>query len=163
MVWKYAYFLLPLQHKTKYYFVVRELRYILLLLVIGLYASWQRSDMHAQAAATCPSASESSMPSVLHNTLEDYAKRLQLQYDWTDALTSYQIGTRSEDNRLRTRRQERVSSSWQVRAHVQDLQAALRYEANSVAHNINRIVAISSMMPLSLPTEHISFPFHSFW
>ena len=163
MVWKYAYFLLPLQHKTKYSFVVRELRYILLLLVIGLYASWQRSDMHAQAAATCPSASESCMPSVLHNTLEDYAKRLQLQYDCTDALPSYQLSTRSEDNRLRTRRQERVSSSWQVRAHVQDLQAALRYEANSVAHNINRIVAISSMMPLSLPTEQISFPFHSFW
>ena len=145
------------------YFVVRELRYILLLLVIGLYASWQRSDMYAQAAATCPSASESSMPSVLHNTLEDYAKRLQQQYDWTDALTSYQIGTRSEDNRLRTRRQERVSSSWQVRAHVEDLHAVLRYQANCIAHNINRIVARSRMTPLSLPTEHISFPFHSFW
>ena len=145
------------------YFVVRELRYILLLLVIGLYASWQRSDMHAQAAATCPSASESSMPSVLHNTLEDYAKRLQLQYDWTDALTSYQIGTRSEDNRLRTRRQERVSSSWQVRAHIEDLHAVLRYQASCIAHNINRIVARSRMTPLSLPTEHISFPFHSFW
>ena len=154
--------MLPLQHKTKY-FVVRELRYILLLLVIGLYASWQRSDMHAQAAATCPSASESSMPSVLHNTLEDYAKRLQQQYDWTDALTSYQIGTRSEDNRLRTRRQERVSSSWQVRAHVEDLHAVLRYQASCIAHNINRIVARSRMTPLSLPTEHISFPFHSFW
>ena len=142
---------------------MRELRYILLLLVVGFYASWQRSDMHAQAAASCPSASESSMPSVLHNTLEDYAKRLQQQYDWTDALTSYQIGTRSEDNRLRTRRQERVSSSWQVRTHVEDLHAALRYEANRIAHNINRIVALSRMTPLSLPTEHISFPFHSFW
>ena len=119
--------------------------------------------MHAQAAASCPSASEKSLPSVLHNTLEDYAKRLQQQYDWTDALTSYQIGTRSEDNRLRTRRQERVSSSWQVRAHVQDAHAALRHEANRIAHNINRIVALSQMMPLSLPTEHISFPFHSFW
>ena len=149
--------------KTKLYFVVRELRYILLLLVVGFYASWQRSDMHAQAAASCPSASEKSLPSVLHNTLEDYVKRLQQQYDWTDALTSYQIGTRSEDNRLRTRRQERVSSSWQVRAHVQDAHAALRHEANRIAHNINRIVALSQMMPLSLPTEHISFPFHSFW
>ena len=152
-----------MQHKTKYYFVVRELRYILLLLVVGLYASWQRSDMHVQAAASCPSASESSMQSVVHNTLEDYAKRLQQQYDWTDALTSYQIGTRSEDNRLRTRRQERVTSSWQVRTNVQDLHAALRYEANSIAHNINRLVALSRMTPLSLPTEHISFPFHSFW
>ena len=152
-----------MQHKTKYYFVVRELRYILLLLVIGLYASWQRSDVPVQADASSPSASESSMPSVFHNTLEDYAKRLQQQYDWTDALTSYQIGTRSEDNRLRTRRQERVSSSWQVRAHVEDLHAVLRYEANRIAHNINRIVARSRIMPLSLPTEHISFPFHSFW
>ena len=145
------------------YFVVRELRYILLLLVIGLYASWQRADVSVQADASSPSASESSMPSVLHNTLEDYAKRLQLQYDWTDALTSYQIGTRSEDNRLRTRRQERVSSSWQVRINIQDLHAALRYQASCIAHNINRIVARSRMTPLSLPTEHISFPFHSFW
>ena len=142
---------------------MRELRYILLLLVIGLYASWQRADVPVQADASSPSASESSMPSVFHNTLEDYAKRLQQQYDWTDALTSYQIGTRSEDNRLRTRRQERVSSSWQVRIHVEDLHAVLRYQASCIAHNINRIVAISSMMSLSLPTEHISFPFHSFW
>ena len=140
---------------------MRELRYILLLLVIGLYASWQRSDV--SHPASCPSASESSLPSVFQNTLEDYAKRLQLQYDWTDALTLYQIGTRNEDNRLRTRRQERVSSSWQVRINVQDLQAVLRHEANSIAHNINRIVALSRMTPLSLPTEYISFPFHSFW
>ena len=142
---------------------MRELRYILLLLVVGLYASWQRADISMQATTACPSTSESCMPSVFHNTLEDYAKRLQLQYDWTDALTSYQIGTRSEDNRLRTRRQERVSSSWQVRAHVEDLHAVLRHEANRIAHNINRIVAKSRMTPLSLPTEHISFPFHSFW
>ena len=142
---------------------MRELRYILLLLVVGLYASWQRADIPMQATAACPSTSESSLPSVFQNTLEDYAKRLQLQYDWTDALTSYQIGTRSEDNRLRTRRQERVSSSWQVRINVEDLHAVLRYQANSIAHNINRIVATSRMTPLSLPTEHISFPFHSFW
>ena len=142
---------------------MRELRYILLLLVVGLYASWQRVDVPMQATAACPSASESSMPSVLHNTLEDYAKRLQQQYDWTDALTSYQIGTRSEDNRLRSRRQERVSSSWQVRIHVEDLHAVLRYQSISISHNINRLVALSRMTPLSLPTEHISFPFHSFW
>ena len=142
---------------------MRELRYILFLMIVGLFASWQRSDMHAQAAATCPAASEGSMPSVFHNTLEDYAKRLQQQYDWTDALTSYQIGTRSEDNRLRTRCQERVSSSWQVRINIQDLHAVLRYQSSSIAHNINRIVALSRMTPLSLPTEHISFPFHSFW
>ena len=147
--------------KRNNYFVVKELRYILLLLVVGLYASWQRTDV--QADASCPAASESSMQSVFHNTLEDYAKRLQQQYDWTDALTSYRIGTRSEDNRLRTRRQERVSSSWQVRINVQDLHAILRYQSSSIAHNINRLVALSRMKPLSLPTEHISFPFHSFW
>ena len=142
---------------------MRELRYILLLLVVGLYASWQRSDVPTQATEACPSTSESSMPSMFHNTLEDYAKRLQLQYDWTDALISYQIGTRSEDNRLRTRRQERVSSSWQVRINVEDLHAVLRYQSSNIAHNINRIVALSRITPLSLPTEHISFPFHSFW
>ena len=142
---------------------MRELRYILLLLVVGLYASWQRADVPVQADASCPSASESSMPFILQNTLEDYAKRLQQQYDWTDALTSYQIGTRSEDNRLRTRRQERVSSSWQVRINVQDLHTVLRHQSNSIAYNINRIVATSRMTPLSLPKEHISFPFHSFW
>ena len=142
---------------------MRELRYILLLLVVGLYASWQRADVPVSSDASCQSASESSMPSVFLNTLEDYAKRLQQQYDWTDALTSYQIGTRSEDNRLRTRRQERVTSSCQVRINVQELHAALRHEANRIAHNINRIVALSQITPLSLPTEHISFPFHSFW
>ena len=142
---------------------MRELRYILLLLVVGLYASWQRADIPMQATAACPSTSESSLPSVFHNTLEDYANRLQLQYDWTDAITSYQIGTRSEDNRLRTRRQERVSSSWQVRIHVEDLHAVLRYQASCIAHNINRIVALSRMTPLSLSKEKISFPFHSFW
>ena len=149
--------------KRNNYFVVRDVRYILLLLVVGLYASWQRADVPMQADASCPATSESSMPSVFQNTLEDYAKRLQQQYDWTDALTSYQIGTRSEDNRLRSRRQERVSSSWQVRINIQDLHAALRYESNHIAHNINRIVARSRMTPLSLPKEHISFPFHSFW
>lgn len=142
---------------------MRELRYILLLLVVGLYASMQRSDMHVPATDACPSASESSMPSALHNTLEDYAKRLQQQYDWTDALPSYQLSTRSEDNRLRTRRQERVSSSWQVRTYVEVLHAILRYQTSSIAHNINQIVARSRIMPLNLPTEHISFPFHSFW
>ena len=142
---------------------MKELRYILLLLVVGLYASWQRADVPVSSDASCPSASKSSLPSVFHNTLEDYAKRLQQQYDWTDALTSYQIGASNEDNRLRTRRQERVSSSWQVRINIQNLHAALRYESNRIAHNINQIVARSRMTPLSLPTEHIAFPFHSFW
>ena len=142
---------------------MRELRYILLVLIIGLCASVHMSDLSAQDTASCPSASASAVSSVLNDISADYAKRLQQQYNWTDALTSYQIGTRSEDNRLRTRRQERGSSSLQVRINVQDLHAVLRYEANSIAHNINRIVAISQMTPLSLPTEHISFPFHSFW
>ena len=144
-------------------FVVRDLRYILLVLIIGLCASVHMSDLSAQDTASCPSASASASSSVLNDISEDYAKRLQLQYDWTDALTSYQIGASNEDNRLRTRRQERVTSSWQVRINVQELHTVLRHEANSIAHNINRIVATSRMTPLSLPTEHISFPFHSFW
>ncbi len=150
--------------KRNNYFVVRELRYILLLLVIGLYASWQRSDMPMQADASCPSANESSMPSVLHNTLEDYAKRLQQQYDWTDALTSsYQLSSNNQENRLRTRRHERLTTSWQLRTSEHQQHAALLRQASSISHIINRIVAISSIVPLSLPAEQISFPFHSFW
>ena len=119
---------------------------------------------YACACNCClPIGEREQYPSALHNTLEDYAKRLQQQYDWTDALTSYQIGASNEDNRLRTRRQERVSSSWQVRIHVEDLHAVLRYQASCIAHNINRIVALSRMTPLSLSKEKISFPFHSFW
>ena len=150
--------------KRNNYFVVRELRYILLLLVIGLYASWQRSDMPMQADASCPSANESSMPSVLHNTLEDYAKRLQQQYDWTDALTSsYHLSSNNQENRLRTRRHERLTTSWQLRTSDHQQHAALLRQASSISHIINRIVAISSIVPLSLPAEQISFPFHSFW
>ena len=144
-------------------FVVRDLRYILLVLIIGLCASVHMSDLSAQDTASYPSASASASSSVLNDISEDYAKRLQQQYDWTDALTSYQIGTRSEDNRLRTRRQERISTSWQLRTNSQQLCAALRYQANSISHNIKRIVALSCITPLSLPTEQISFPFHSFW
>ena len=144
-------------------FVVRDLRYILLVLIIGLCAYVHMSDLSAQDTASSPSASASAAPSVLNDISEDYANRLQQQYNWTDALTSYQIGRRSEDNRLRTRRQERVSTSWQLRTNTQQLCAALRYQANSISHNIKRIVALSCTTPLSLPTEHISFPFHSFW
>ena len=142
---------------------MRELRYILLLLVIGLYASWQRADVPVSSDASCQSASESNMPSVLHNTLEDYAKRLQQQYDWTDALTSYQLSSNNQENRLRTRRHERISNSWQLRTNIQQQYAALQYHANSISHSINRIVALSRTLPISLPIEHISFPFHSFW
>ena len=142
---------------------MREMRYILLLLVVGLYASWQRTDVPVSSDASCQSASESSMPSVLHNTLEDYAKRLQQQYDWTDAITSYQLSSNNQENRLRTRRHERISNSWQLRTNTQQQYAALQYHANNISHIINQIVAISRIVPLNLPKEKISFPFHSFW
>ena len=103
------------------------------------------------------------MPSVLHNTLEDYAKRLQQQYDWTDALTSYQLSSNNQENRLRTRRHERISNSWQLRTNTQQQHAALQSQATSISHIINQIVAISRIVPLNLPKEKISFPFHSFW
>lgn len=142
---------------------MRDLRYILPVLVVGLCAFVHISDLSAQDTASCPSANVSGVWSVLNDISEDYANRLQQQYDWTDALSSYQIGTRSEDNRLRTRRQERISTSWQLRTNTQQLCAALRYHANTISHSIKRIVALSYITPLSLPKEQISFPFHSFW
>lgn len=138
--------------------MLKKLRYILLFLIIGLYACEvpKTDTSHILEEKNCVS-------SVINDISDDYANRLQQQYDCTNALTSYQIGTRSKDNRLRTRRHERISTSWQLRTSTQQLYAALRYLANSISHNIKRIVAQSCMLPLSLPTEQISFPFHSFW
>ena len=150
--------------KMKRYFLVKALRYILLLLVVGLYASWQRADIPIQATAACPSTSESSLPSVFHNTLEDYANRQRQQYDWTDAIiSSFQVSCNNPENRLRTRRYERSANSWHLRINSNQQHASLPYYARSISHSINRIVALSRTMPLSLPTEQISFPFHSFW
>lgn len=104
------------------------------------------------------------MLSVINDISDDYAKRLQQQYDWTDAITSsYQLCSNNQENRLRTRRHERISNSWQVRSNEHQQHAALLRQAGSISHSINRIVAASSIVPLSLPTEQISFPFHSFW
>ena len=137
---------------------MREVRYILLLLLIGLYA-YEVPEL----AASQSSEAVRSVSSVINDLSNDYARRMQQQYDCTDALPSYQLGTRAEDNRLRTRRQERISTSWQLRTHVHDSFAALRYQTTTIAHQLNRIVARSRITPLSLPTEYISYPFHSFW
>ena len=139
---------------------MKVLRYILLLLIIGLYASpfiTTQEDTSSQiGCAPCVSV-------ILNDLSDDYAKRLQLQYDWTDALTSYQVSTSNQENRLRSRRHERTSTSWQLRMHVHQLHAALKRLEIGISHSINQIVALSYILPLNLPTEQISFPFHSFW
>ena len=139
---------------------MKVLRYILLLLIIGLYASPFISTKEDTSSQTeyAPSATV-----ILNDLSNDYAKRIQLQYDWTDALTSPQVSTCNQENRLRSRRHERSSTSWQPRTHTNQLHAILKRHEIGVAHNINQIVALSHIMPLNLPTEQISFPFHSFW
>ena len=139
---------------------MKILRYILLLLIIGLYASPFISTKEDTSSQTeyAPSATV-----ILNDLSNDYAKRIQLQYDWTDALTSSQLSTCNQENRLRTRRHERLTTSWQLRTSEHQQHAALLRQASSISHIINRIVAISSIVPLSLPAEQISFPFHSFW
>ena len=142
---------------------MKVLRYILLILIVGLYATRYTSDMSIQEdTSTCSEANYGT--SVLLNDLSnDYAKRLHLQYDWTDALTSSQVGTSNQENRVRSRRHERTSSSWQLRTPVHQLHATLKRQEIGISHSINQIVALSQIMPLNLPTEQISFPFHSFW
>ena len=139
---------------------MKVLRYILLLLIIGLYASpfiTTQEDTSSQiGCAPCVSVR-------LNDLSDDYAKRLQLQYDWTDALTSSQLNTCNQENRLRSRRHERISSSWQLRIPVHLLHATIKRQEIGISHSINQIVALSHIMPLNLPTEQISFPFHSFW
>ena len=139
---------------------MKVLRHILLLLIIGLYSSPLISiqDDVSSQPEYAPSASI-----ILNDLSNDYAKRLQLQYDWTDALTSPQVSTCNQENRVRSRRHERTSSSWQLRIPVHQLHATLKRHKIGISHSINQIVALSHMMPLNLPTEQISFPFHSFW
>ena len=139
---------------------MKILRYILLLLIIGLYASPFISTKEDTSSQTeyAPSATV-----ILNDLSNDYAKRIQLQYDWTDALTSSQVGTSNQENRVRSRRHERTSSSWQLRIPVHQLHATLKRYEIGISHSINQIVALSHLMPLNLPTEQISFPFHSFW
>ena len=139
---------------------MKLLRYILLLLIIGLYSSPISST---QESASNQSEVTRFVSSAFNDLSNDYTHRLQLQYDWTDALLSYQLSTRSQDNRLRSRRQERISSSWQLRIPVHLLHATLKRQEIGISHSINQIVALSHIMPLNLPTEQISFPFHSFW
>ena len=139
---------------------MKVLRYILFLLIVGLYASPLISIQEdASSQPECTSCASV----ILNDLSNDYAKHLQLQYDWTDALTSSQVGTSNQENRVRSRRHERTSSSWQLRIPVHQLHATLKRHKIGISHSINQIVALSHMMPLNLPTEQISFPFHSFW
>ena len=144
--------------KTKIYSIVKALRYILLLLLIGLYACEVPEKKFSY-----PSEQMGGVSSITNDISNDYAYRLQQQHDWTDAITSYQLSSNNQENRLRTRRHERISNSWQLRTNTQQQYAALQYHANSISHIINQIVAISRIVPLNLPKEKISFPFHSFW
>ena len=142
---------------------MKVLRYILVILIVGLYAILYTSDISLQKDASLHSEATCGTSSLLSDLSNDYAKRLQLQYDWTDAIISYQASTYNHENRLRSRRHERVSMSWQSRIHVHQLHATLKRQEVGISHSINQIVALSHIMPLNLPTEQISFPFHSFW
>ena len=139
---------------------MKVLRYILFLLIVGLYASPLISIQEdASSQPECTSCASV----ILNDLSNDYARRIHLQYDWTDALTSSQVGTSNQENRVRSRRHERTSSSWQLRIPVHQLHATLKRQEIGISHSINQIVALSHIMPLNLPTEQISFPFHSFW
>ena len=139
---------------------MKVLRYILLILIGGLYSSLPISTQEdASSQPECTSCASV----ILNDLSNDYAKRLQLQYDWTDALTSSQLNTCNQENRLRSRRHERISTSWRSRILVHQLLATLKRYEIGISHSINQMVALSQIMPLNLPTEQISFPFHSFW
>ena len=142
---------------------MKVLRYILLILIVGLYATLYTSDTSIQTAASHQSEATCGTSLLLNDLSNDYARRIHLQYDWTDALTSSQVGTSNQENRVRSRRHERTSSSWQLRIPVHQLHATLKRQEIGISHSINQIVALSHIMPLNLPTEQISFPFHSFW
>ena len=81
------------------------IKYILLVCLIGIGAYQVATDSKTEDSCAQESSSH------ISDIREDYAQRLQQQLDWTDALVSSQIGIRTHESRLRTRRAHTISSA----------------------------------------------------
>ena len=135
------------------------IKYILFVCLIGFYSCQRTNSFSIET----PHSSTYEECSNIIDLQDTYDNRMHQQYDWTDAITSSQISNNIPENRLRTRRYERISTSWKLRTHIQHLHAALQRQAKRISHQLNHIVTLSRVVPLNLPPERISFPFHVFW
>lgn len=136
------------------------IRNILIVCLIG-FCAYQQTD-GISAKSTCNTQCKA--VSKLIDIQERNAQQLQLQHDWTDALSSFEISARNSESRLRSRRTNSTSSiGSRIFSQHQHLYAAHHGQELHSSHQLNAIVVLSGLVQLSLPTEQIPFPFHSFW
>lgn len=114
---------------------------------------------------SCYSSSQSgSVSDVLDDPLSHKQALLCVQREWSDAIVTYRTTPVNAFERLaRTRRTE-----FSRRAAFSNPQSFSRaivqyYLSAATTHLLNTDIALSGALPLNLPTEQISFPFHSFW
>ena len=140
---------------------------ILVGMIIGLSAYLlEGAGTQVNRAQACDAyvLNEITQSQVLHQVVAntDYARRMQQQWEWTDAVVSQPIDARGQENRLRSRRYCNIRVVSSTRWQLDTAQAAAQKIETEQVHRLNRVVACSRTMRISLPPQHISYPFHWF-
>ena len=136
------------------------MKYILFVCWVGLGACQQTNSICFTEKPCNNKESESQLVDIREN----YANRLHQQHDWTDATLSYQINGRSQENRLRTRRSYPSSFLGTRLYHKNNILHAILFQIEEQrSRYLNAIATLTQKAVISLPSERISFQFHSFW
>lgn len=112
----------------------------------------------------CLSSLSDGVSDVLDDPVNSKQALLCVQREWSDAIITYRTAPVNAFERLvRTRRAE-----FSRRAAFSNPQSFSRaivqyYLSAATTHLLNTDIALSRALPLNLPKEQISFPFHSFW
>lgn len=132
------------------------------LLLLSLSVCVGTTRLASSVSETCEESTICGEVSGLH--LKDRVAIIKAQHDLSDAIITYRSsGTNSFESAARTRRVE-----YSRRAAFSDSQAIARPAvqqqlAAAIAHQLNADIALTRVLPLNLPPEEISYPFHSFW
>lgn len=89
---------------------------------------------------------------------------IKAQHDLSDAIITYRsTGTNSFESAARTRRVEYSRRASFSNTHAIAHPAVQQQLAAATSHQLNANIALTRVLPLNLPPEQISYPFHSFW
>ena len=89
---------------------------------------------------------------------------IKTQHDMSDAILTYRSGAPTGcENVYRGRRMEFSRRLSLLNTRSMSQPAVQQHIASSMTHRLNSDIASSRVLPLNLPPEEISFPFHSFW
>lgn len=111
---------------------------------------------------TCEESAITGEVSGLH--LQDRVAIIKAQHDLSDAIITYRsTGTNSFESAARTRRVEYSRRAAFSNPQAVSCAAVQQRLATASAHQLNADIALTRVLPLNLPPEEISYPFHSFW